>query len=346
MSAVELADAAWFPADLHVPNRAFGFLRIDGNVLERSTFLDNRIDAPLDAAVAVPVDDVAHVAPPTRMGWLLHTSFCCSTLLARMLHTGAEQVSLREPLVLRRLADARRSGWPVDDFVRPAIALLGRPWSAGGMVVVKPTHVALNIAPALLAASNAPALVLTSSLDDFLVSNIKKLPETQARIPELAERALAASGFGRSLPGEALAPPDLMAAAALQWAAQRALCAEITLRAGGRLRWLDAASLLAEPEAAALAAARWLGSTVDDSRLRERARDALARHAKATSRPYGPAARDAEAGMIRDRYGPAIHAARRWFDRVIEPRMPPAALEPPIEWRLDIDSARSSDAAT
>ncbi len=337
MGPVDLADAACFAVDLHVPNRAFGFLRIDADVLERSTFLDNRIDAPLDAAVAVPLEAVAHVAPPARMGWLLHTSFCCSTLLARMLHVGPQQVSLREPLVLRRLADARRSGWPVDDFLAPAVALLGRPWREGGMVVVKPTHVALNVAADLLAISSAPALILTSSLDDFLVSNVKKLPETQARIPELAERALGATRFGRSLDGEALAPPDLMAAAALQWAAQRALCSEITEAVGpARVRWLDAARLLETPENTAIAAARWLGSTIDDDRLRQAARDALARHAKAVTRPYGPAAREAEARTIREHYGAQVASARRWFDRVIAPRLPPTAQPIPPAWRLDV----------
>lgn len=335
MSGMDFADAACFPVDLHVPNRAFGFLRIEPGVLERSTFLDNRIDAPLDAAVAVPLRDVAGVAPPARMGWLLHTSFCCSTLLARMLHVGPEQVSLREPLVLRRLADARHAGWNIADLVPVSVALLGRPWGEGGMVVVKPTHAALNVAEDLLAASAAPALILTSSLDDFLVSNVKKLPETQARIPELAERALGATPFGRSLPGEALAPPDLMAAAALQWAAQRALCVQITERVGAaRVRWLDAARLLAEPEDTAVAAARWLGSTVDAGRLRRSAYDAATRHSKAVSRPYGPAARDAEAAAIRRHYAAELDAARRWFDRAVAPRLSPAMRDIPSAWML------------
>lgn len=336
MSGVDLSDPAWFPVDLHVPNRAFGFLRIDAGVLERSTFLDNRIDAPLDAAVPVAVDDVVGAPAPPRIGWLLHTSFCCSTLLARILHTGPEQVCLREPLVLRRLADARRAGWPIDEFVEPTVALLGRPWRETGMVIVKPTHVALNVATDLLAATTAPALVLTSSLDDFLVSNVKKLPETQARIPELAERALGATQFGRSLPGDALAPPDLMAAAALQWAAQRALCAEITGCAGTeRVRWLDAERLLRDPGGISVAAARWLGSKMPAERLVLSARDATARHAKAMSRPYGPTAREAEARAIRQHYDAQISAARRWFDRVLARHLPSSAHDIPPAWMLD-----------
>ena len=328
--AAERERASWFAVDVHVPDRTFGMLDIGLPVVERSTFLDNRIEAPWQHARQVPVDAFSGLPVPDRLGWLFHTSFCCSTLLARALHVGPAQVVLREPLVLRRLGDARRAGWPVDEFVAPAVALLGRPWEPGGSVIVKPTHAALGLASALLAASAAPAIFLTSSLDDFLVSNIKKTRETQARIPELAERALSASQFGRLLPPAALAPPDLLAAAALQWAAQRMIGVELTRSdMGSRIRWLEAAQLLSDPERAVLAAARWLGTAVDESHLRQRARDEGSRHAKAVSRPYGPEVRALEAAAIRERYDGELKAALAWFARHVEPHLPDDVLAMP-----------------
>lgn len=325
-----------FAVDLHVPDRTFAFLDIDLPVIERSTFLDNRIDAPLADARPVAMAELPPIEPPARLGWLLHTSFCCSTLLARALHLGAEQVSLREPLVLRRLADARHAGWNIDDFVAPSVGLLGRPWAAGGMVVIKPTHVALNVAADLVAATDARAVLLTSTLDDFLVSNIKKTPETLARIPVLAERALGATSFARALPASALAPPSLLAAAALQWAAQRMLAFEVSQRLGrGRVRWLDAHDLTASPEAVLLSVARWLGSTAPDADLRARALMEFGRHAKATSRPYGPGQREAEAAAIRASYDGDLGTAKAWFDRHVAPSIPATAGDMPRTWALD-----------
>ena len=55
-------------------------------------------------------------------------------------------------------------------------ALLSRPWFARRWrASSRPTHAALNIAPDLLAATpDSRASLLTSSLDDFLISNLKK----------------------------------------------------------------------------------------------------------------------------------------------------------------------------
>ncbi|GAB6195945.1 hypothetical protein [Lysobacter xanthus] len=325
MTAPRLDDAREFPVDLHVPDRRFGFLTIDDGVVERSTFLDTRIDAPLDHARAVDVDALPALPVPERLGWLFHTSFCGSTLLARALHGGSRTV-LREPLVLRRLGDARRSGWPVDGLLVPAVRLLGRPWSPGGFVLVKPTHAALNVGRELLDAAPASrGIVLTSTFDDFLVSNLKKTAETQAKVPELAERALNASPFGTRLPPAALAPPDLLAAVALQWAAQREVCAVLLSHAGGRLRTLAAERLYHAPVDSALATARWLGCDEDAGALRTSARAAASRNAKAVDVAYDAAARARDAAAIAARHAAQLRATRTWFDRHVAPHMTPVA---------------------
>ena len=105
---LDLTDARWFPVDLNVRERRYGFLRIEDAVLERSSFLDTRIDAPLAQAVAVAADSLGELDVAARApAWLFHTSFCGSTLLARVLHAPPHGVCLREPMVLRRLGDAR-----------------------------------------------------------------------------------------------------------------------------------------------------------------------------------------------------------------------------------------------
>src|SRR5688572_9854321 len=189
-----LADAHWFPVDLHVPERRFAFARLDVEALERSTFMDTRLNAQLASLEPVDADRAAALAQPAHApAWLFHTSFCGSTLLARALHVPPYQVALKEPLVLRRLGDARHAGWDTGDLPSTTARLLARPWNDGGGVLIKATHAALNIAGDLLDASpDSRAVLLTSSLDDFLVSNLKKPADTLAKVPELAERALRA----------------------------------------------------------------------------------------------------------------------------------------------------------
>jgi hypothetical protein len=329
-AAVDLRDPGWFPVDLHVPERRLAMLRLDAGVLERSTFLDTRIEAPLADATWVDLDGIAMPLVEAQPAWLFHTSFCCSTLLARALHLEPRHVVLREPLVLRRLGDARHAGWPVDPLVAPIVSLLSRPWCEGGSVLIKPTHAALNVGRELLAAVPASrALMLTSALDDFLVSNIKKTAETQRKIPELAERALNAGTFGRRCGPAALAPPDLLAAAALQWAAQRELCVDLVESAGiSRIRTLDASQLLDDPVATSVAVAAWLGYP-DTAAVAAHASDVARRNAKAPTVAYGPAERERDARALKTRHGPALAAAIAWFERHVAPNMRDAALRFP-----------------
>ena len=108
----DFQDASWFPVDLDVPARAFRFLKLAPSVLEDSVFLDTRIGAPLEQAVAVPAGALGASPAGAVPAFLFHTSFCCSTLLARTLHIAPRVVALKEPLVLRRLADARHRPLP------------------------------------------------------------------------------------------------------------------------------------------------------------------------------------------------------------------------------------------
>jgi hypothetical protein len=337
-------DASWFPVDLHVPRREFSFLSIEPAVLDRSVFLDTRIEVALAAARPVPEDAVS-ASGPAVTGWLLHTSFCCSTLLARALHVPPVQVVLKEPLVLRRLADARHAGWATSGLLEKTVGLLGRPWSSGGSVIVKPTHAALNIAGDLLdAAPRSRAVILTSSLDDFLVSNLKKSPETRERIPALAERALAAGAFAQRIARSALTPPDLLCAAALQWAAQRELGAELIGTHGtSRVRALLADRLLDDVPAAALACARWLGGTAKAQSVASRAAAVAGENAKEVGMKYDAVRRRQEAFAVRAHYSSLIEQAVNWFDDVLAPAMSPAALalgeEGVAAWRTEHDAA-------
>lgn len=314
-----------FPVDYDARHDLVHTLTLDVETVERSVFLDTRIDADLGAASAIARGAMAAVAPPARGAILLHTSFCGSTLLAKALHDRECCIALREPLVFRRLADAHHQGVPVDAALGDLAHRVAQPWPNGATALLKPTHVALPLASRLLEAlPQAPVLALTSSLEDFLLSNLRKPAETQARTAELVAR----QALGNPLDLRSLAlprDPDFLDIVAWQWSLQRQWLADLQRRFPGRLKTLDAESLYARPEQTLVASASWLGHALDASRAAVRLKPLLGVHAKAPHLAYDAATRQAHNALVRDACGPALRAA---LDR----------------WAVDVAPAMTADA--
>ncbi len=328
MSGIDLADAHWFAMDLDIPRGNVHVVQVDESLIEDSVFVDVRMPVDTNAMRVVGLPQVAAAGlAGAPAGWLWHTSFCGSTLLARMLYLPPHSVCLREPLMLRRLSDAHEAGTDIAPFVRPVIDLLSRPWRPGGKVVIKPTHAALNIAvPIMCADAGSRGLVLTSSLDDFLVSHLKKSPETLSRIGLLAQRALRAGTLAQRLPRAAFAPPDALCAAALQWAAQRDLVMALKQAAGARVQVIEWDRVQSDLPGLACNAAQWLQLDLPEQVLREHAAQVAGIHAKAPGVPYDVDSRNLEIAGLRSRHGDALSAARRWADAHVLPFLPADAL--------------------
>ena len=322
--------AQWFPVDLDVDAGLLHFLELSDRLLAEANFLDQRMDLAWEQARVLPVSELAQVAVASAapIGLLWHTSFCCSTLLARALHLGASTTVLREPLVLRRLADARFAGVDIGPLLPAVARLLARPWTPGGAVLIKPTHAALSLAPDLFdALPSARGLVLTSTLDDFLLSNLKKTAETQARVPALVERAMAASDLVERLPPAAFDPPDFLATVALQWAGQQeAIAAWLLGPHRTRLRVLQERSLLADWPNSVAEVAAWLHWPAERKALYTRAEDVGQRHAKAEQRAFDAAARAQEAAWLREKFRAELKRANDWAQRHLLPVMRSPAL--------------------
>lgn len=121
------SDARWFPVDVHVPRGEIGFLNLDEDLITGSAFLDNRMAAPWQTPIWYAARNLPTTVLKATPALLFHTSFCCSTLLARLLQTTPQVVSLREPLVLRRLADAQFANVAFDALLQNCLDLLARP---------------------------------------------------------------------------------------------------------------------------------------------------------------------------------------------------------------------------
>jgi len=321
------SDAGWFPVDFDVAHNAVHFLPLSAALVETSAFIDSRLAADFAAATVVPLDQLPSLPCVLDPVWLWHTSFCGSTLMARMLHLTPYSVALREPLLLRRWSDAQRAGIDTRAAQRTLLPWLSRPWSPGGKVLIKPTHAALNIALQVMSVfPTSRGVILLSSLEDFLLSHLKKTRETLEKIPVLADRALRASGFVERLPDAALAPPDPLCGAALQWAAQREVIVDWLTRDASRIRVLRWEQVRLDLVTAAAGAASWLQLGVPMDLLQAHVSVCAGVHAKAPERAFTVEVAQREAGWLRGHHGDQLASAQRWAERRLLPFMREAAI--------------------
>lgn len=141
-------------------------VRTDGNAeliemsmecYRASSFLDHRIKVPDEAlGHTVRFQDLFSLfgsASALTTGYIFHISHVGSTLLSRIIGEVPGVLSLREPMLLRWLAEVRRdirqpesrydwSGYVVR--LNTALGLLGRPLPTASKVVVKATSFASN----------------------------------------------------------------------------------------------------------------------------------------------------------------------------------------------------------
>lgn len=159
------------------------FAQVSEATYRQSAFLDHRIEPRPQEFHTMSLAQVGEAgaelpAPPAM--YIAHTSFCCSTLLARCLQ--AEQLlCLREPRILGVLANEYRRGLDavqVDPSTHLIFRLLGKRYHAGQKVLIKGTNFTNNLVPALLRLwPDMPLLLMWGTLEDFLVSMCKHQDE-------------------------------------------------------------------------------------------------------------------------------------------------------------------------
>ncbi len=323
---------AWHLYDLDMQRGELHFLEATPETFRVSAFLDNRIAYTGDRLHGFPLDAVASAlarrpAPTHDVAFLFHSSFCCSSLLARSLQLEGRTLVLREPWVLRRIADlkrgtlARGQAWyPQGPMLLDlALTLLAKTWLPEEAVLIKPTHAANNLAAdALNIRPKARGLLLHSDLESFLVSNLKKTDETKQKTPLLLRLFDQDSGYARRF-GLDLDSLDYLQSLVVIWHAQMIEFQSLLgSEAGTRLRHLDSARMLQEPAHALAAAADFLGYGMGA----EQARAIVAgpvwnTHAKDPFSRYDSGRRDEENRDIQARHGAELHAALAWAEPLL-----------------------------
>ncbi len=314
---------------LHGINFARGtceFLEVSRATYERSAFLDQRVMASGGRRCTVDLGELVHLSnsirPPARApAFIAHTSFCCSTLLARSLEFHGRSLVLREPQVLLMLARAYREH--PDYFPGPArhiylsliLRLLNKSYGQRERVLIKPSNLANRLLEEWLAHDgDSRGIVLTCGLEDYLVSVLRKPTETKEKMPWVAADLARDSDYLERCPDVVSGLGDPLQAAAVAWHAQRYLLGALIARFPGRLFPLDQKFLLEQPSKAVARVCRHLQVDVGQQAIENRIHGAVWRsHAKDTRHAYNPDRRRRDHQEVRKTYEHEIERVVGWL---------------------------------
>ena len=252
-----LTDAAWFPARLDPKRGVLEFVRTERDELVREAFLDARWDRSGRQHESVPVTELGRalstpVARP-RLNFIWHTSFCCSTVIARALDAAGKNLSLKEPDVLTTLADVKRAqrqtGGLAPDLPQIVFKLLARQMNPGEAILVKPSNVANFLLPEAAALTQGRALMLYSDCASFLVAVMDRGEERRGHVRRVFDKIVGDQmNGGNRWPVEKLFPMTDLQIAALSWHLQISeLASEMTSTWRDRAASLDCDAFLTHP---------------------------------------------------------------------------------------------------
>ncbi|HXV41124.1 MAG TPA: hypothetical protein VD701_09205 [Steroidobacteraceae bacterium] len=323
-----LFEPGFLAADFSPDRKLTKFLVVEESMLDESPFIDIRFEPLAQAQFWVETRQLfelegLHDIERPRPAFIFHHAFVCSTLLARCLAQSEAFFSLKEPWILRRLADVKRAGVPGpewDEAFDKYLRLLCRNFRSGRIPVIKATNVANNLLPDVLRhMPEQPVLFLYSDLESFLVSNLKKAADTQGKMAGLAQTFLSDGDFARQYPR--MADPSnmsLLQACALVWLVSlHNFRQAIGERRSPRVATLDAQDFLDDPVGTLGRLSRHFGHRADAAGLQRMADTrTIGTHAKEPSRVYGPEQRRSEMEEIRSRHGREIAQALAWAEPV------------------------------
>ena len=314
------ADPTWVPDALDPGRGLIRFARLDSDSLRREAFLDTRKNAAVSAWAEARIGEIAPIvtnSPPAS--YIFHSAFCGSTLLARALDAPGRTLSLKEPNILLDLANARRAhpAYQSDAVWRQhcnvILNLLERRRDGAERVVIKPTNLALPLAPIVIE-RGSPVLFLYGSLKEFLFSILKKGEEGRAFGRKMFNIfAMDKTALGAIDPRQAMSLTDLQVAA-LGWRHQ--LEEFDRLLAAPETASLDYASFIAGTGPCLKAAASMLRLDLSDGALAAAASGPVFRtDAKFSGKPFTPQTREDLNAELEARHGGDLALIGTWAEK-------------------------------
>lgn len=324
-SAQDVAlDPLWLPHTYDVEGANLTFVHVPREERDRLMFLSDEHFAGNFCKLAFPAAAIAEEvksAERAPLNFIFHTSFCCSTLLARAFEMPGVSAALKEPDVFINLGNRliRSNDKPNRDRLELVLRLLERPFEAGESIVVKPSNFGNRLIDLILAERpNSRAVLLYSDVATFLRSLLK--------------RGMFGRIFGRKLfnqlskwtslrlgynPDEVFEQTDVQVAA-LAWLMQVHHFDAIARAFGpSRVTVLDSSSLLEDPVAALDEVQALFGLNLDRTKVEAiAAGPVFAKHSKFSDRDYGVEEREKEHRAVSDANSEELEMVVQWIKAI------------------------------
>lgn len=311
------SDAEWLAHRYDPGHDAFHFVRLPRAAHDRATFLTDEFISGHDKPVVIRREEAfyaASLAAPVH--FILHSAYCCSTLLARAFDIPGISMGLKEPVVLNDIIGWRHRGAQGAEAARAldhSLRMLERPFQPGEAVVIKPSNLINPLAPALLSLRpNAKALLLYAPLDIYLGSIARKGMWGRLWVRDLLTKLIREGmvNFGMSTE-DYLKLTDIQVAA-IGWLAQHAQFAALAEKFGDRIVTLNSETLTARPEDAMRALTHHFGLRVADKALADIAAGPIfTRHSKSGAN-FEAGKRQAEQSEGLNIHAEEIEMVRTW----------------------------------
>jgi hypothetical protein len=273
--------------------------------------------AALPAASVAAETEATHEAP---LHFIFHSSFCCSTLLAKALAVEGIAASLSEPNILVNLAERMmRAGHATNQSaLELSLQLLRRPLASRESIIVKASSFAnALIQPILGELPGSRAVLLYSDVQTFLTSVLKRglLGRVNARKLYRSLIGWTSLDFGFSA-AETFEQTDLQIAA-LAWLMQIAHFRDVAIARGPeQVILLDAADLLARPAAELQRVQSFFGLGLDEDRIRAIVGGVFAKHSKFLDRDYDSASRERDQDALVKVHAEELGMVIHWLTAV------------------------------
>lgn len=322
-SAADLATPRWFPHLLDPLRDVLLLVEKDEEEYRQAAFLDERSLRPDRARQAV---EWGHVAAALRAGarrdahYIFHIGHVGSTLISRLLGELPGFFSLREPLILRVLADmAGESGqdealWGPEmlaERVDGARALLSRTLRPGQRAIVKATSSASEIG-ARLAGPGCGALLLFARPERYaatILAGPNSRRELAMASQERLKRLHRRSGERRWRLWEMAEGARL----GLAWAVEMASLVEAAEEMRGSPMWIDFDDFLADPAARLGEVALSFGGSAGEGAALA-GHPLMRRYSKATEHEYSASLRDELIAEASREHAGVLAAALAWIE--------------------------------
>jgi hypothetical protein len=337
----------WFPHSLDLRTDSVAFVHLTEADYAGASFLDGRILGPLAATQVHPWPQteaaVRSTALRERCDFIFHIGHVGSTLLSRLLGRSRAILALREPLILRTLAQmafdrqSREGAWPAEQWERRAsvfLKLWSRTFREEQRACIKASSFVSEIAAQLMAQPSRPKALLMMVQPESYLAAILGGPNSRQEMRVLAPSRLARLQRRIGADEWRLEARREGEVIAMSWACEMAgLCAAARAEPEQAL-WIDFDRFLADPAAALSRAMLHLRGNADphDIRAMLSAQD-LRRYSKAPEHAYDTRLRQAVLEQARHEHGEEIRRGLVWLDR--------AALQSPL-----ISEALGSSAQT